>query len=75
MVTSLDVFFKNLDMSLGYVVFLAVAVTRVVVMSREINVSSKRTESSILGTYDRHLTLDSLGEQSCRLFGVIWSSE
>jgi hypothetical protein len=25
MVTSLDMFFKNLDMSLGYVVFLAVA--------------------------------------------------
>ena len=73
--TSLELFFKNLDMSLGYVVFLAVAVTRVMVMSRVMYVSSKRTESSILGTYDRHLTLDSLGEQSCRLFGVIWSTE
>jgi len=75
MVTSLDMFFKNLDMSLGYVRFLAVAGTRVQVMSRVMCVSSKRTESSILGTYDRHLTLDSLSEQSRRLFGVIWSSE
>ena len=75
MVTSLDVFFKNLDMSLGYVMFLAVVFAQAEVMSRVIGVSSKRTESSILGTYDRHLTLDSLSEQSHRLFGVIWSSE
>ena len=57
MVTSLDVFFKNLDMSLGYVMFLVVACTQVEVMSRVICVSSNEMNQAYLVLTIDNLTL------------------